>query len=153
MLNAQNKEFEIDAVRYSHIFLPCNVILIAMLGLNFLKTFADSQYSLGDVDLLIGSDYMWYFFTGQLIRSDTWPGLVAIETVFGWVLVGPSLGSSNISPQGTNVTTANVTTNALRVEAQVQPTDTLNDEIKHFWDIGHSWRQRETIFRNIYQFN
>ena len=81
--------------------------------------------------MLIGSDYMWYFFTGHLIRSEKTPGLVAIETIFGWVVGGSSLGDPNISSQGTNSTSNNIAT--MRVDTQ--PAESLDDRLKQFWDL------------------
>ena len=38
------------------------------------------------VDVLIGGDYYWSFFTGKIFRGEIGP--VAMETLLGWVLSG-----------------------------------------------------------------
>ena len=43
------------------------------------------------IDLLIGSDYIWNFFDGKMIRGEeSGQGIpVAVSTKVGWVLSGP----------------------------------------------------------------
>ena len=55
----------------------------------FLKdlNLADSK-TMGEIDLLIGSDFHWSLVTGKIKRGKE-EDLVAIETDFGWVLNGP----------------------------------------------------------------
>ena len=40
-----------------------------------------------EVDILIGNDIFWCFFTGDLKRGEF--GSVAMKTTLGWVLSGP----------------------------------------------------------------
>lgn len=42
------------------------------------------------IGLLIGSDQLWKIITGQIMRSEEVPGLVAIDTKIGWTLQGPT---------------------------------------------------------------
>lgn len=77
--------------------------------------------------MLIGSDFMWSFFTGKIIRSKSLQGLVAMETEFGWVLGGPtaSQGDFSISSQSTNIAT-NTTHVLSAIESNMEPR--MNDE-------------------------
>ena len=45
------------------------------------------------VDVLIGADYYWSFFTGNIIKGDPY-GPVALETNLGWVSSGPTTCST-----------------------------------------------------------
>ena len=45
------------------------------------------------VDVLIGADYYWSFFTGNIMKGDPY-GPVALETNLGWVLSGPTMCST-----------------------------------------------------------
>ncbi|CAB4002376.1 Hypothetical predicted protein [Paramuricea clavata] len=42
-----------------------------------------------EIQLLIGADYMWSFFTGEIARGEQEIGPVASKTSLGWVLSGP----------------------------------------------------------------
>ena len=44
------------------------------------------------IDLLIGADFMWSFFTGVTKRAENNEGPVASCTILGWVLSGPVFG-------------------------------------------------------------
>ena len=45
-----------------------------------------------EIDLLVGSDQMWQFFSGQKISGKSGVCPVAFETLLGWVLSGPVEG-------------------------------------------------------------
>ena len=49
--------------------------------------FADKGNLDGEIDLLIGSDNYWRFLTGEVKLCDR-EGLVAVNSLFGWVLSG-----------------------------------------------------------------
>ena len=51
-----------------------------------------------EIDLLIGSDYLWKFHRGQTIRGEP-EEPVAIETELGYVLSGPLKPNSSIGRQ------------------------------------------------------
>ena len=56
-----------------------------------------------EIDLLIGSDQMWQFFSGQKISGKSGVGPVAFETSLGWVLSGPVEGKHDPNlPSATN---------------------------------------------------
>lgn len=42
------------------------------------------------LSLLIGADHLWQVMSGEIVKSAEVPGLVAIDTAFGWTLQGPS---------------------------------------------------------------
>ena len=48
---------------------------------------SDSQ---ADIAILIGSDNIWKFMLGEVIRGETGDSPVAVSTVLGWVLSGPA---------------------------------------------------------------
>ena len=41
-----------------------------------------------DIDILIGSDYYFDLITGEIVRGEKGP--VAINSVFGWLVSGPT---------------------------------------------------------------
>ena len=88
----KKNELKFNALSYPHTCLPLqrHSIHLAKSHFNSDIHFADSGDCNGDIDLLIGSDFMWIFFTGNIIRSKTLQGLVALETEFGWVIGGPT---------------------------------------------------------------
>nr|XP_037291952.1 uncharacterized protein LOC119188043 [Rhipicephalus microplus] len=48
---------------------------------------AETENSLS---LLIGADHPWQIVSGRIVKSAEVPGLLAIDTAFGWTLQGPS---------------------------------------------------------------
>ena len=50
---------------------------------------ADSGEGNFEIDVLIGSDFYWDVFTGQVVQSDT-GGPTALSSKFGWILSGSS---------------------------------------------------------------
>ena len=80
------------------------------------------------VDVLIGADYYWSFFTGNIIKRDPY-GPVALETKLGWVLSGPA-----VCPTPTKSCTVNLSsTHVLKIES-TEITD-LKDDLQKFWDL------------------
>ena len=85
-----------------------------------------------DVDVLVGADFYWQFFTGETMHEHNGP--VALNTVLGWVLSGPC------DIMNSHVTTNLMATHVLRIDTN--PMDELNkrDEsliqnISKFWEI------------------
>ena len=62
-------------------------------GLNLAQSYSSSDG--GTVDVLIGLDFYHNFVTGRSIRSEV-SSLIAMETVFGWSIVGCCEQSSNV---------------------------------------------------------
>ena len=56
----------------------------------------DSLDETREIDVLIGSDFYWEFVTGEVVRGIEGP--VAINTMLGWMLSGPT---DLTRPQGT----------------------------------------------------
>ena len=98
-----------------------------LLGLG-LADFSNSESSL-PVDVLIGSDYYWELVTGDVCRGANGP--TAVHTKLGWVLSGPS---SHSDP---NQCTVNLSvTHVLHAETiSEDPTCTLNDQLRAFWEL------------------
>ena len=83
------------------------------------------------IDLLIGADYYWSLISGEVVRSDSGSGPVALSTKLGYVLSGPVQGESC-----TNESTVNLSeTHVLRVVSEVVQENTLEQDIKTFWDL------------------
>ena len=80
------------------------------------------------VDVLIGADYYWSFFTGNIIKGDPY-GPVALETKLGWVLSGPSVFSRLTRSCTVNLSSTHV----LKIES-TQMSD-MKDDLQKFWDL------------------
>ena len=81
-----------------------------------------------EVDVLLGCDYYWSIITGKTKRGKDGP--VAVQTVLGWVLSGPT---GRVPFAGNSTTLA---THALRVECVPQENEAALDEhLKSFWDL------------------
>ena len=93
-------------------------------GLQFACGTSDSV----SVDVLIGADYYWSFFTGNIIKKDP-SGPVALETKLGWVLSGPA-----VCPTSTKSCTVNLSsTHVLKIES-TEISD-MKDDLQKFWDL------------------
>ena len=79
------------------------------------------------VDILIGSDQYWELVTGETRRGDTGP--VAIRTMFGWVLSGPT------SRHVADAAAACLVTHTLRVDGLSRESQVLDDRLRSFWDL------------------
>ena len=88
------------------------------------------------VDLLIGNDFYWTFFTGRIKRGESGP--VAMESKLGWILSGP-VPREDMSSVSTNV----VSSHTLRVNTQLETNivtsnrsdDLLVEQVKQFWEL------------------
>ena len=93
-------------------------------GLQFACGTSDSV----SVDVLIGADYYWSFFTGNIIKRDP-SEPVALETKLGWVLSGPA-----VCPTSTKSCTVNLSsTHVLKIES-TEISD-MKDDLQKFWDL------------------
>ena len=80
------------------------------------------------VDLLIGADHYWSFFTGGIIRGDP-SGPVALETKLGWILSGPAA-----VPTLTESCTVNLSaTHVLKIASA--DTSRVQDDLQKLWDL------------------
>ncbi|XP_068715994.1 uncharacterized protein [Montipora foliosa] len=80
------------------------------------------------VDVLIGADYYWSFFTGNIIKGDPY-GPVALETNLGWVLSGPTMCSTLTRSCTVNLSSTHV----LKIES-TEISD-MKDDLQKFWDL------------------
>ena len=88
----------------------------------------DPSDSGGRVDVLIGSDHYWEVVSGDVVREKS--GLVAVKSMFGWLLSGPVKGrggahtlvTTNLAIQGADNMDMNITE------------DELNNQLKRFWE-------------------
>ena len=89
-----------------------------------------------EVDILIGNDIYWCFFTGDLERGEFGP--VAMKTTLGWVLSGP-LPQELSSESEVNLTTCHTlrldTSNPCSIRADEENRDPLVEEMKKFWEL------------------
>ena len=96
--------------------------------------FADSCPINGpmQIDLLIGSDYIWNFFDGKTIRGEEsgQGGPVAVSTRVGWVLSGPV---ENL-PREKLSSIQFASTHVLRVDCR-STDDGLQKDLQRLWDL------------------
>ena len=89
-----------------------------------------------EVDILIGNDIYWCFFTGDLEQGEFGP--VAMKTTLGWVLSGP-LPQELSSESEVNLTTCHTlrldTSNPCSIRADEENRDPLVEEMKKFWEL------------------
>ena len=88
---------------------------------------APTQAQTLSIDILVGLDYYWDFFTGQVRRMHG-QSIVAQNSIFGWVLSGK-----------TNENTLQKTSTQLLVL-----NDLSENEIRRFWDLEHIGIKEET---------
>ena len=90
------------------------------------------------IDVLIGADFYWKFFTGN-IRQGEIGGPVASETRLGWVLSGPMPSSKSNLLSSVNL----VSTHVLKIQSMVQPlvdysepgTECSMELVNKLWDL------------------
>ena len=89
-----------------------------------------------EVNVLIGVDYYWDFFTGTVRRGGGGGGSqgpVALKTNLGWVVSGPVVLDWKRNPEwAVNINTTHV----LRVDTSpVQEENEINEQLIRFWDL------------------
>jgi len=108
---------------------------------------ADEQTRDSDVqiDLLIGADNLWKFFTGAVKRGKDNSSLVASETILGWVLSGPVLESRPTTLSSVNF----VSTHVLKVAAKTEDQEVLKSpepDVDRLWDLESiGIKEKETV--------
>ena len=89
-----------------------------------------------EVDILIGNDIYWCFFTGDLKRGEFGP--VAMKTTLGWVLSGP-LPKELSSESEVNLATCHTlrldTSHPFSAVSEEKDGDPLVEEMKKFWEL------------------
>jgi len=81
-----------------------------------------------ELNLLIGSEYYWWFVTGETRRGEEGP--VAIHTKLSWVLSG-TLSTEEGCPTTHNL----FTTHVLRIDATPSTQDPLYEVLHSFWNL------------------
>ncbi|XP_077548072.1 uncharacterized protein LOC144160779 [Haemaphysalis longicornis] len=76
------------------------------------------------IGLLLGCDHLWQLMTGEIKRYSGNAGMVALDSVFGWMFQGPLSLSTSV-----NLT---MNTCVLRVSASVEPKDSI---MQKFWEL------------------
>ncbi|XP_044591438.1 uncharacterized protein LOC123269639 [Cotesia glomerata] len=62
-------------------------------------TLADPDFaSPGPIDVIVGANYYGQVITGEIIRCEA-PGLLAKNTIFGWIILGPVQANSTPPPR------------------------------------------------------
>ena len=90
---------------------------------------ADNCPGEASVDILIGADLYWQFVTGETKRSNTC-NLVAIKSVFGWVISEPN--KCNHQNHHSSVNTA--MSHVLKISCK-ENYNHFNKEIHRFWNL------------------
>lgn len=97
-------QFDNTEITFEAISIPviCQDVSTPTTDIPFVRFLRESSKNLADdvifpgvktvpgISLLIGSDQLWKFCTGDVIRCADVDGLVAINTKMGWTLQGPS---------------------------------------------------------------
>ena len=99
-----------------------------------------------EIDLPIGADYMWSFFSGEVTRGENEDGPVASKTCLGWVLSGPiSKGKKKLS----NVNF--VSTHVLKIVGECQDRSrTAEEMLQRLWDVEFiGIRKKETVHESF----
>ena len=95
----------------------------------------DAHNSNIDIDILIGSDYYYDFITGEIIRGEGGP--VAINSVFGWLVSGPTKeNGSFVGVSATNLIIESPLTPqdyACTIESQDADSE-LTRAVQRFWE-------------------
>ncbi|XP_064470266.1 uncharacterized protein LOC135385019 [Ornithodoros turicata] len=144
------QEREIQAV---DIPVICHDIRSACFGLQFVnelkeqgKDLADELCFPGDmscegVSILIGSDHMWAILTGEILRKSGSERLVALNSILGWTIQGPTPLSSQIEFQGHAQSHLSTVACVLRAHSSVEVVGSTDDSstweptLRAFWDI------------------
>jgi len=93
----------------------------------YLADQSDGEGSLR-VDMLIGSDYYWDLVTSSVCKIEGGP--TAVHHKLGWVLSQPPFAKGSISCS-MNLTTTHIP----RFEAYSLESDSLNEQLRSFWEL------------------
>ncbi|XP_064458877.1 uncharacterized protein LOC135369146 [Ornithodoros turicata] len=94
-----------------------------------------------DVSILIGSDHMWAILTGEILRKSESERLVALHSILGWTIQGPTPLSSQIEFQGHAQSHMATVACVLRAHSSVEVLGSTDDSstweptLRAFWDI------------------
>lgn len=96
-----------------------------------------------EIDMLIGADFMWLFFTGETRRGENGEGPVASCTTLGWVLSGPVPSEK----KGAQLSSVNfVSTHVLKVACEPKKGCHTEELLQRLWDLDSiGIREKETV--------
>ena len=124
-----NDNFKIEAIVVDHVCNPINgqEIKVTTENHEHLKTLklAENESGALEIDILVGVDYYWDFLTGEVIKNKGGP--TAMNSVFGWVLSGPTM-----KPTHSNISINHISTMEINFH---QAQDSLENQVKKFWDL------------------
>lgn len=100
-----------------------------------------------EIDLLIGADNMWRFFTGKSKRGEQDNAPVASETTLGWVLSGPVPSDKHNLLSSVNF----VSTHVLKATVEMDQNDILEREmVSKLWDLESvGIRERDSVHESF----
>ena len=81
------------------------------------------------IGLLLGADMYWKMVSCEIKRDDS-SGLMAINSVFGWLLNGPVARGNQFS---VNLISSDVT--VMKIQSYVTEEKNLSNELHKFWDL------------------
>ncbi|XP_037501408.1 uncharacterized protein LOC119375300 [Rhipicephalus sanguineus] len=81
------------------------------------------------LSLLIGAHHLWQVMSGEIVKSAEVPGLVAIDTAFGWTLQGPSQQKAFLDCDSSLMVCI------LKVQA-IGDDETTSQILQSFWQLG-----------------
>ena len=81
------------------------------------------------IGLLLGADMYWKMVSGEIKRDDS-SGLMAINSVFGWLLNGPVARGNQFR---VNLISSDVT--VMKIQSYVTEEKKLSNELHKFWDL------------------
>ena len=132
-----NKSIQIDALSVPYICPPITEqpIEIAKSKFSHLQdlNLADSNTNNSnlEIDILIGVDHFWEFFTGEIKKGPPYTP-TAMKSLLGWVLSGPVLDESTTNFSHNCVTTSH----AMRVETSTpKQLQKIENQLSKFWDL------------------
>ena len=86
-----------------------------------------------EIDILIGSDYLWCFQGGRTIRGEP-NDPVAVETKLGWVLSGPLKGERDRVSTNVNFVNCRKVDEKLEFK-KAEGLESLEQSVKKLWDL------------------
>jgi hypothetical protein len=99
-----------------------------------------------EIQLLIGADYMWSFFTGEIARGEQEIVPVASKTSLGWVLSGSISTTKKQKLSNVNFVSAHV----VKIAGNYQKKPAAEELLHQLWDIESiGIRDKETVHESF----
>ena len=104
-------------------------IALAMVKNEFLRNLnlADNGDNKGGVDMLIGANMYWKVVNGNM-KKDNNSGLIAISSMFGWLINGPVASKPGES-------SINCITHVMSIQSESNEDKILAEKISNFWNL------------------